>query len=99
MGLYHPCSSGDSFPTSTLSPVWHVLTELHSVSSQAYSNYLIIYRGSKNSYGSWGNNVTTVHPSTAVFATTSQLIPGDDEDAIRIIEMETTSDSGGVATV
>ncbi|KAK7679997.1 hypothetical protein QCA50_016943 [Cerrena zonata] len=38
---------------------------------QACSNCLIIYRGTKRSYGSWSNNVTITNPSTAIFVTPS----------------------------
>ena len=47
--------------------------------SKACSNYLIIYRGTRGSYGSWSNNVTTVAPPSVVFATVDTLASADSE--------------------
>ena len=66
----------------------HVLSESRMVFFQACSNYLIIYQGSKNSYGSWSNNVTTANQSTAVFATSYTLAVGNNEGGLDTVGAE-----------
>ena len=78
LGCYNPCCTGDFISFRYLFTFWHSNMYVFCF-SKACSNYLIIYRGTRGSYGSWSNNVTTVAPPSVVFATVDTLASADNE--------------------